>query len=335
MHAFTLVVAASLVVPLAAAANDQVDAPDMAATVEKGLGFLVKDSLGWKKEHNCVSCHHAALPVWAMHEAKARGYKIDEAVCAELTTWLAGAGDGANTQKRPENVPKALSFFAVYLSLGLASDPRPDDKVREAFVRVRKTFRGEQFPDGSWAAWPETRAPIFTPTDVAVTALATLALAPGADGAETPDAKPARDKALAWLESAKDDGEVQTLTVRLLLARRFQRPEAVWRPLEKQLLDKQNKDGGWSQTKDMASDAFATGQALYALAEAGFGVDHAAVRRGQAFLVKTQQPDGSWTMTSRPCPPSNKGAKNLVPITGAGASWAVLGLVRSAARKTD
>lgn len=44
----------------------------------------------------------------------------------------------------------------------------------------------------------------------------------------------------------------------------------------------------------------------------------------------TQREDGGWTMTSRPCPPSNMGAKNLIPITGAGSSWAVLGLVRSA-----
>jgi hypothetical protein len=335
MHSSTLVLLVSMLMPVAARANDPVEAPDVPATIKRGLDFLVTDSLAWKKERKCVSCHHAALPVWTMHEAKTRGYAIDEAVCAELTTWLAGAGDGANTQKRPEAAPKALSFFAVYLSLGLAADPRPDAKTREALARVRKTFRGEQLPSGSWAAWPETRAPIFTPSDTAVTALAALALAPGADGAETPDAKPARDNALAWLDNAKADGEIHSVAVRLILARRFQRPEAVWRPLEKHLLDKQNKDGGWAQTKDMASDAFATGQALYALAEAGLAADHAGVQRGHAFLANTQRPDGAWPMTSRPCPPSNKGATNLVPIAGAGASWAILGLVRSAPRKTE
>jgi squalene-hopene/tetraprenyl-beta-curcumene cyclase len=344
MRPFLVVFITCLLAPVAAQASDPADTPDPADTIKRGLDFLVKDALAWKKERNCVSCHHAALPVWAMNAAKARGHAIDEAVCAELTAWLAGAGTGANTQKRPENAPKAVSLFAVYLSLGLASDPRPNEKIREALVKVRKTFLGEQHANGSWAAWPETRAPLFTPTDSAVTALALLALAPRADGvktseaetpeaetpeAETPETKLARDNALTWLDNAKDDGELHTLAVRLMLARRFQRTDTHARRLEKDLLAKQNDDGGWPQTKDMASDAFATGQALYALADAGRAANDAAVRRGQAFLARTQQPDGSWQMTSRPCPPTNKGARNLVPITGAGASWAVLGLARS------
>ena len=88
-------------------------------------------------------------------------------------------------------------------------------------------------------------------------------------------------------------------------------------------------DGGWSQAKDMASDAWATGQALYALASAGLKADDPAIARGQAFLVKSQREDGSWPMTSRPTKPGGEGAKNLVPIIGAGSAWAVLGLVRS------
>jgi hypothetical protein len=58
--------------------------------------------------------------------------------------------------------------------------------------------------------------------------------------------------------------------------------------------------------------------------------DDAAVARGQAFLIKTQREDGSWPMTSRPTAPGGKGSTSLIPITGAGSAWAVLGLVRSA-----
>jgi hypothetical protein len=86
---------------------------------------------------------------------------------------------------------------------------------------------------------------------------------------------------------------------------------------------------GWSQAADMSSDAWATGQALYALSVAGVGSDDAAIARGHAFLVHTQREDGSWPMTSRPIPPDGKGATSLVPITGAGSAWAVLGLARS------
>ena len=79
----------------------------------------------------------------------------------------------------------------------------------------------------------------------------------------------------------------------------------------------------------MASDAWATGQALYALAHAGIKPGEVAIDRGVAYLVKAQSDDGSWTMTSRPTKPDGAGSKSLIPITGAGAAWAVLGLVRS------
>src|SRR6185295_19881070 len=88
---------------------------------------------------------------------------------------------------------------------------------------------------------------------------------------------------------------------------------------------------GWSQAKAMKSDAWATGQALYALSHAGIKPDDPAITRGQAFLTKTQRDDGSWPMTSRPMKPGGEGAKSLIPITGAGSAWAVLGLARSSA----
>ena len=44
---------------------------EVGATIDRGLAFLARDALAWKKKHNCVSCHHAALVVWSMGEAEA------------------------------------------------------------------------------------------------------------------------------------------------------------------------------------------------------------------------------------------------------------------------
>jgi hypothetical protein len=79
----------------------------------------------------------------------------------------------------------------------------------------------------------------------------------------------------------------------------------------------------------MASNAWATGQALYALAHAGIQPDEPVIARGHVFLTRTQRDDGSWPMTLRPVRPGGGGSKSLIPITGAGSAWAVLGLVRS------
>ena len=44
----------------------------------------------------------------------------------------------------------------------------------------------------------------------------------------------------------------------------------------------------------MTSDAYATGEALVALEQAGFGLSDPAFRRGVEFLLRTQLQDGSW-----------------------------------------
>jgi hypothetical protein len=45
-------------------------------SIDRGLGFLARDAVEWKKEHDCSSCHHAAMVVWSMNEAKARGHAV-------------------------------------------------------------------------------------------------------------------------------------------------------------------------------------------------------------------------------------------------------------------
>src|SRR3954470_19356946 len=91
--------------------------------ITRGVGFLAKDALAWKKEHNCVSCHHAALVIWSMREAKQRGHAVEEPVLAQLTKWLAESGDGKFRLARPASAPKAMSAGAVWFALALGADP--------------------------------------------------------------------------------------------------------------------------------------------------------------------------------------------------------------------
>src|SRR5205823_11730642 len=95
--------------------------------------------------------------------------------------------------------------------------------------------------------------------------------------------------------------------------------------------------GGWSQTvPELRSDAFATGQTLYALSLAGFTAERPEIKRGIDFLVATQKPDGRWPMISRSTPDGSPGSsKLLTPITCAASSWATLGLARLAPKKTS
>ena len=67
-----------------------------------------------------------------------------------------------------------------------------------------------------------------------------------------------------------------------------------------ELIDSQRDDGGWAQTDEMKSDAYATPTVMVALLRAGhLAEDHPAVRRGVKSLLNTQLDDGSWHVVTR------------------------------------
>ena len=69
------------------------------------------------------------------------------------------------------------------------------------------------------------------------------------------------------------------------------------------LIARQRADGGWGQIPTLASDAYATGQALTALAESGaMKPTDPAYKKGVRFLLGTQLEDGSWHVRSRAVP---------------------------------
>src|SRR5262245_28407998 len=172
------ILALTVVLPAWTASAQEVRprASGVAATIDRGLAFLTRDALDWKKEHNCASCHHASLVILAMQEARGRGHKIDAAVLADLTKWQAESGDGKFAQARPAGAPKAASPKAIYFALALGADPKASDKTQQGLELLLKTVQSEQTDNGSWSAWPETRPPIFGNSDESLTLLATLAL---------------------------------------------------------------------------------------------------------------------------------------------------------------
>ncbi len=61
-------------------------------------------------------------------------------------------------------------------------------------------------------------------------------------------------------------------------------------------------DGGWAQLPGLEPDAWAAGQTLVALHQAGgLKITHPSYQRGIEFLLRTQFEDGSWWVRSRTC----------------------------------
>ena len=68
------------------------------------------------------------------------------------------------------------------------------------------------------------------------------------------------------------------------------------------LVKLQRGNGGWSQRSGMESDPYATGLALWSLAESGFDAQSEPYQRGTVYLRSRQAADGSWHTRSR-CEP--------------------------------
>jgi len=103
----------------------------------------------------------------------------------------------------------------------------------------------------------------------------------------------------------------------------------------KELLATQRADGGWSDIASMKTTAYATGEAMVALHEAGLPVTDAAYQRGVKYLLSTQLEDGSWyikTHSQAVQPYFDVGFPHGEDqwISACGTSWATMALALAA-----
>jgi hypothetical protein len=174
---------------------------------------------------------------------------------------------------------------------------------------------GMQKPEGSWdpgGQLPSQRRP-RAETDEATTRWVVLSLQ--SLGPEDEARRAAREKAIAWLAEKKPGKSIEPLALALVMSQS--------ESLLKELLSRQNSDGGWGWLSGEASDALATGQVLYALSLAGAKSDE-TIRRAWNFLVTTQGADGSWQV-----PSTKPKSKDLSMAAYWGTAWAAIGLLRT------
>ena len=186
-----------------------------------------------------------------------------------------------------------------YILLGLSAENYSPDEATDAMARFVK---GQQFPDGRWRVFAH-RPPIES-SDIEVTAVSLKSLQVYGPKSQRAEYDAAIKRARAWLMKAQpktaEDRVFQLLGLRWA---GVSAGHAIIRRGVRALLANQRTDGGWAQLPTIASDAYATGQALVALREAkGLRATDRTYKRGIAFLLKTQLEDGSWYVKSRVIP---------------------------------
>jgi len=164
----------------------------------------------------------------------------------------------------------------------------PDSEWLAELVTILSKW---QQPSGSWKA--AGQLPSTAEQNEITTAWTALALASlDTPGAETQQALAAAAPEMKKMQPGKTNESLLTL---LLWERRFGAPDRAGK-LQSELEQRQNSDGGWGWVPGTPSDAFATGQALYALSSCDLPAADATIGRGRRYLLSTQTDDGSWTV---------------------------------------
>ncbi len=235
--------------------------------VERSLPLLQRASANVFTAGGCVACHAQPVASMAVETARARGWRVDDAVGKSVAEESERARRSLSA-----NMPALLQGrqlggapdSELYESMMMAATRTPSDPSTDALVHF---LLAKQQPAGNWAGFG-TRAPIqdgdFSHTAMAIQTLTVYGM-PGrkAEIAERVG------RAADWL--AKHAPQSTQERMMQILGLKWAGAQAGLRETRtKELMALQRADGGWAQTPYLASDAYATGQVLYTLHETGF-----------------------------------------------------------------
>jgi ankyrin repeat protein len=317
---------------------EKLDRSIVTASAEKALAALQLTAaksrerfLRHVSKQDCASCHQQYLPMAAVGHARNRSVRLDQKAAraqidslAKLTNLAFEHEFIAQTLFHPE---PALGFG--YHLFGFVAEGVQPSTATDGMVHHLVTI---QAPDGRW--FNNLPRPPIQSSDVTATALSIQAIKHYSWPGRREEFTASIERARRWLWRVKAETNEEAV-FQLLGLHWAGEPAEKLAHLAQLLRQKQRKDGGWAQLPMLESDAYATGEVLYTLAQAGEGsVSDPAWQRGLRFLLERQQDDGTWHVARRTFP-FQPTMKSGFPhhrdswISAAATSWAVLALTRA------
>ena len=297
------------------------------AALDRSIPLLQQNDVTFLRKAGCVSCHNNNLTAMTVAAARKQGLAVDEGIALAQRRSIAAYAETNRERNLPGLGIAGGSDTAGYILLGLAAENWPADPATDAMARYLK---GRQNADGAWqttAGRPPLEGSAIQATATAMRALQVYAPTP-----QRAEYEKAVQRAADWLAQAQPTTNED---------RSFQILGLIWAGGKQQiartaggdLLREQRPDGGWAQLPTLASDAYATGQTLVALKEAGvLKPSNPAYKRGARFLMSTQMEDGSWYVRSRTPIPFQPYFESGFPfgrdqfISVAATNWAAMAL---------
>lgn len=293
----------------------------VADAVKPALALLEMQSNNFIRIGGCNSCHAQDLPSAAAALARDRGLPAPAAI-PQLPAHM-----HPNTAERLMDLNTIALAGVTWELFDLGMNRVPANQYTDAVVRYVKST---QLPEGGWFSLEHRRPPMAFGAHQNA-ALAVYTLRHYGPPAEKADTERVIARAAAWLEASKPENTQDRAFHLMGLAWAHANP-AVIRAAARALAAAQRDDGGWNQLPTMGSDAYATGEALYALHVGGkLPTTDPVYRRGVRYLLRTQANDGSWHVKSRsiwlqPYFESGFPYAHDQWISAAGTAWATMAL---------
>ena len=311
--------------------DELVSREEMKTAINKSIALLQpSDRLFLENAGTCHSCHHQDLTAISVAMAKENGYTVNDTIATSSLQAIVATVKSRKSTNAQNNDPVAIVMSGVYSLWALEQNKYPANKSMELMV---KNIMQRQTANGSWVS-PNPRPPIeyyaFSATALAINAI--NAYAPQSMKEQVARRiKAARD----WM--MKEVPETNEEKIFQLLGIFWSGGQAEFlKQQAKKLLSTQQADGGWSQLETLPTDAYATGQSLYALLYTGLLDEKSeAYQKAVRFLLKNQYPDGSWRIKSRSFP-AVPFVETGFPLGGdqfisaAGSNWATMALLLAA-----
>lgn len=293
----------------------------IAEVVRPALALLEKQSHNFIRIGGCKPCHGQDLSSAAAAFARDRGLPAPKMV-PQLPQHM-----HANNPERLID----LNTFAVnsltWELFDFGMNHVAADQYTDSVLRLIKLM---QTPQGNWSSF-EGRRPPMNAGSFQTAALAIYSLKQFGRAQDRDENSKAVARATAWLETAKPATNQDRAFHLMGLAWGGASQTSIQAAI-KAIKETQRPDGGWSQLATMGSDAYATGEALYALNAAGkVPTSNPIFRKGIDYLLRTQAADGSWHVATRsiwvqPYFESGFPYSHDQWISVAGTSWAVMAL---------
>lgn len=263
------------------------------AKMEKAVALLEAAGPSFYKVNGCISCHNQSIPQMVAGVARKAGLPVNEAVSKEQAEAVVALLKLSENNLWQMGCAPLGGYVATlsYDLVGLGADRYPRSQWTDL---ASNCLAKAQTPNGAWSTG-DKRHPLGD-NDAKYTALSIRGLLayplPGLKDEYA--GRVARGAAYLESSPAKD---TQSLAFRILGLKWAGKPNRI-PELARQLAALQRANHGWAQQPEMATDAYATAIALWALHE-GAGSGNAAWLLGATYLKRLQNEDGSWHVRSR------------------------------------